>query len=74
MLNLNYKSYDDLPLMLTVVDVAKILGISRTGGYELAQREDFPSLKIGKRIVVPKEAFIQWVEKRAAGEPGQEKR
>lgn len=57
-----YKSYDELPLMLSVPEVAAVLGISRAGAYELARREDFPALKIGSRIVVPKEKFVGWVE------------
>jgi len=59
--NNQYKSFDDLPLMLTVNNVAEVLGISRTGAYELVRRPDFPTLNIGKRIVVPKEEFARWV-------------
>ncbi len=62
-----YKSYDELPLMLSVPEVAAVLGISRAGAYELARREDFPALKIGSRIVVPKEKFIGWVESQTGG-------
>ena len=47
--------------MLTVKNVAEVLGISRTGAYELVRRPDFPTLNIGKRIVVPKEEFAHWV-------------
>lgn len=49
------KNYDELPLMLNVVQVAAVLGISRAGAYELVHSEDFPALKIGSRIVVPKD-------------------
>ncbi len=57
-----YKSYDELPLMLSVPEVAAVLGISRAGAYELVKGEGFPSLKIGSRIVVPKEKFIDWID------------
>ena len=57
-----YKSCDELPLMLSVPEVAAVLGISRAGGYELARSEGFPTLKIGSRIVVPKEKFVQWID------------
>ena len=57
-----YKSYDELPLMLSVQDVADVLGISISGAYELVKEKGFPRLKIGTRIVVPKEKFVQWVE------------
>ena len=56
-----YKSYDELPLMLSVPEIASVLGISRAGTYELVKSEGFPSLKIGSRIVVPKEKFIEWI-------------
>ena len=49
-----YTSYDELPLMLSVAEVASVLGISRAGAYELARSNSFPALKIGSRIVVPK--------------------
>ena len=59
----SYKTYDDLPLMLSVPDVAKVLGISRAGAYDLAHSKEFPSIKIGSRIIVPKDKFLLWIEK-----------
>ena len=60
----SYKTYDELPLMLSVPDVAKVLGISRAGAYGLAHSKKFPSMKIGSRIIVPKDKFLLWIEKR----------
>ena len=60
-----YTNYDDLPLMLSVPDVASILGISHAGAYELVRSDGFPSLRIGSRIVVPKERFIDWINANA---------
>ena len=56
-----YTNYDDMPLMLSVPDVVSVLGISRAGAYELVRSDGFPSLRIGSRIVVPKEKFIDWI-------------
>ena len=56
-----YKSFDELPLMLSMPDVAAVLGISRAGAYELVHAEDFPKLRIGSRIVVPKEELREWI-------------
>ena len=53
-----YTSYDELPLMLSVAEVAAVLGISRAGAYELVHGNGFPALKIGSRIVVPKDKFL----------------
>lgn len=57
-----YKNYDELPLMLSVSQVAKALGISRTSTYDLVKEKDFPSITIGSRIVVPKEELILWIK------------
>lgn len=62
-----YKSYDELPLFLNAETVAKALGVSPSTGYELMHEQGFPALKIGSRIVVPKERFIRWVEQQTGG-------
>ena len=62
-----YKSYDELPLFLNADTVAKTLGVSPASGYELLHEKDFPSLRIGNRIVVPKERFIRWVDEHTGG-------
>ena len=62
-----YKSYNDLPLFLNAAMVAKVLGIAPSSNYELMHEADFPVLKVGSRIVVPKEKFIRWVEQHTKG-------
>ena len=62
-----YKSYDELPLFLNAKIVAEVLGVSPSSGYELMHEKEFPALKIGSRIVVPKERFIRWVEQNTGG-------
>ena len=56
-----YNNYDELPLALCADDVAAVLGISRTNAYLLFHREDFPALHIGKRLLVPRDKFIVWI-------------
>ena len=63
----SYKSYDELPLFLNAATVAKVLGISPSSGYELIHEPDFPVLKIGNRLVVPKEKFVEWVSQHTQG-------
>lgn len=62
-----YKSYDDLPLFLNAELVAKVLGVSPSSGYELMHEDGFPTLRIGNRMVVPKEKFIDWVATHTKG-------
>ena len=62
-----YKSYDDLPLFLNAELVAKVLGVSPASTYELMHEDGFPTLRVGSRMVVPKEKFIQWVEEHTKG-------
>ena len=66
----NYKSYDELPLFLNAELVAKVLGVSPSSGYELMHEPDFPILKVGSRMVVPKEKFVEWVERHTNGGGG----
>ena len=63
----NYKTYDELPLFLNAATVAKVLGVSPSSGYELMHEPDFPVLKIGSRLVVPKEKFVEWVSQHTQG-------
>ena len=62
-----YKSYEELPLFLNAQMVAKLLGISPSSSYELMNEKGFPVLRVGNRLVVPKEKFRQWVEEQITG-------
>ena len=61
------KNYDELPLFLNARNLSKVLGLSESSVYELMHEKDFPALRIGNRIVVPKTQFIQWVEQHTKG-------
>ena len=62
-----YHSYDELPLFLNAELVAKVLGVSISSAYELMHEASFPTLRVGSRIVVPKEKFIEWVMRGTKG-------
>ena len=62
-----YKSYDELPLFLNAETISGLLGISSTTVYELIHTKDFPVLRFGNRMVVPKEKFKEWVDKNSGG-------
>lgn len=58
-----YTSYDQIPLSLSADDIAAFLNISRGNAYTLLHREDFPTLRIGKRMVSPRNLFLDWVNR-----------
>ena len=60
-----YKSFDDLPLVLSVPDLTSVLGISRAGAYELVKEKGFPSLTIGSRILIPRDKLIAWIDEKS---------
>ena len=62
-----YKSYEELPLFLNARIVAQVLGIAPSSAYELMHESNFPVLKIGSRMVVPKEQFVEWVLRHTQG-------
>ena len=65
-----YKNYDELPLFLNAATVAKVLGIAPSSSYELMHEKDFPTLRIGKRLLVPKDKLIDWIEQNTGGGNG----
>ena len=59
--------YSDLPTVLNAAQLAKTLGISRAGAYNLLASKGFPTLQIGNRKLVPKEKLIQWIDENTKG-------
>ncbi len=61
-MNTKFTNYDQLPLALSADEVAQVLGISRAGAYTLMHSKGFPVLQVGKRLVVPKDKLLSWIE------------
>jgi len=62
-----YKHYDELPLFLSATIVARVLGISTSSSYALLHSKGFPTLRVGGRMVVPRDQFIAWVDQHTGG-------
>ena len=57
------KTKEEMPLFLTVMDVANLLGISRASAYELVRQENFPKLKIVQgRTIIPRDRLLEWLD------------
>jgi len=59
------KNYDELPMFINADLLAELFGVSRASAYELMRERNFPSFRIGKRILVSRENLIAWVESRS---------
>lgn len=57
------RNFEELPAMLTANELARALGISRAGAYALLHTKGFPTLQIGKRLMVPKDKLAAWIDR-----------
>jgi excisionase family DNA binding protein len=53
---------EDVRKTMTIEEAGAVLGVSRTTAYKLPQIEGFPVLRVGRRILVPRKAFYDWME------------
>ena len=61
------ENYESIPRVLNAEQLAGTLGISRAGAYRLLHREDFPTLRIGKRMLVPRDKLMLWIDRNSGG-------
>ena len=57
-----FTSYDQLPLTLNAPQAADVLGISVAKMYELMHSSEFPTLFLGKRMLVKKDALLRYLD------------
>jgi excisionase family DNA binding protein len=48
-------------LTLSVDEAASLLGLGRTAAYEAARRGEIPSRRLGRRVIIPVPAFLDWL-------------
>ena len=51
---------DNAPLLLRMVDAARLIGVGRSTIYELAARGEIPVVRIGRAVRVPAHALQEW--------------
>lgn len=55
-------------LTLSVEEMGELLGVSRQTAYNLIHRADFPTLRIGKRVLIPKKQLEAWMDRQLGGD------
>jgi excisionase family DNA binding protein len=58
---------ENYPTVLNAAQLAEILNVSKATAYQLLHMESFPTLRIGKRLMVPKEKMVRWIDENSGG-------
>jgi len=48
--------------MLSTAEAAEALSLSKATILQLVHRDDFPSLRIGRRILIPRRKLLDWID------------
>ena len=59
------RNIEDYPLCLNVKQAAEIMGLNHNKVYEMTHSPEFPCLREGKRIIIPRDAFWRWLNNQA---------
>lgn len=55
-------------MTLSVAEVQKALGIGKSAVYALINREGFPKIRMGRKFIIPREAFLRWLDQQTSTE------
>lgn len=59
------KTEKERALTYTVSEVATLCGLCENNARMLINRQDCPKIRVGRRILIPKEAFHKWLNDKA---------
>ncbi len=65
-------SLDELPDFCSLEELSRVLQISRSTAYRMAAQGSIPSLRVGRRVIVPKEHLVRWIDSSVSCEKGGE--
>lgn len=66
----NLDNFSSQRLAVSIDEAAHLLSISRPVAYDLTKRRDFPSFRIGKRVLVNVRALQCWLDEQVAAAQG----
>ena len=53
------------PMAISATEAARLLGVSKPTIYTLINRSDFPSFRVGNRVLVSVDGLKKWIDKQA---------
>ena len=56
-----------VPNVMNAKAVADYLGISKAGAYNLMNSGSFPTLRVGRRLLVSTDKFLEWIDEHSDG-------
>ena len=59
---MQFHSWENVPIMLSVKQVAEVLGVSRACVYTMLKEDKLPKIQVGKTHKISKEALRRWIE------------
>ena len=57
-------------LTLDVPEAAQLIGLNKNAVYALCKTPGFPAIEVGRRLIIPREALINWLNTKATGQTG----
>lgn len=60
-------SEKELPCYLSAQEISAYLGLGLTATYEMIHREDCPKIVQGRRIIIPRDKFLRWLDEITEG-------
>ncbi len=52
-------------LTLTAKEAAESFGVSLPVMYEIVKRDDFPVIRVGRKVIIPIDRFREWVNRQS---------
>lgn len=66
MKRITYQLFEELPVVMMVPDMANVLGIGLTKAYEISKEKGVSCLRLGSRILIPRDHFICWINEKTS--------
>ena len=56
--------------LMTKADFLSEMPVSKNTAYALVNRADFPKIRVGRKILIPRDAFLRWLDAQTEQQAG----